>query len=310
MHHSEIVIHNNRVYHLGLGKGDLAPNIFLVGDPSRCYKVAAHFDQVNQEITNREYVTLTGTYRGVPMSVIGTGIGTDNVEIALVEIYTLLEFDFQTKQKLPHPPQVNIIRIGTSGGIQADLAAGTMAIAKYALGMDSTGLYYDHAATNDCLEQIEEQANRLLEEATPAGSRFKGKIITYASQASQKITNALIAQAQKNNIAYACGITASSPGFYGPSARYIEGLQNSIPNIKQVIAKLAVGDHKIINMEMESSLLFHLCSPLAYQAGTICPIISNPYSSDELIDYDRVITQAIGIALEAMIDVVKKGETP
>jgi len=305
MQQSEIVIQDNRVYHLGLAKGELASNIFLVGDPARCYKVAAFFDRIDHEIKNREYVTLTGSYQGLPVSVIGTGIGTDNVEIALLEIYTLLEFDFQTKRKIADRPAVHLIRIGTSGGVQADLPAGTMAIANYALGMDSTGLYYDHAAEDDLVEKIEQQANQLLVEATPDTGRFKGKILTYASKGSTKVMEALMHQAEKENMPYACGITASSPGFYGPSARYMEGIKNSIPEVKQVLAQLDVDGLKIINMEMESSLLFHICAPLSYQAGTICPIISNPYSSDDLIDYDRVISQAIKIALSAMVDLNK-----
>ncbi len=300
MQQSEIVIHDNRVYHLGLEKGELATNIFLVGDPARCYKVAAFFDSIDYEIKNREYVTLTGSYKGLPISVIGTGIGTDNMEIALLEIYTLLEFDFNTKLRSFDRPNVNLIRIGTSGGVQADLPAGTMAIANYALGMDSTGLYYDHPTEDDSVEKIEIMANQLLMEATPDHSRFKGKIITYASKASTKVMEALIHEAEKENTSYACGITASSPGFYGPSARYIDGLKNSVPKVKQVLAQLDVEGNKIINMEMESSLLFHICSQLSYQAGTICPIISNPYSSDDLIDYDIVIEQAIKIAFSAM----------
>ena len=301
MQQSEIVIHDNRVYHLGLKKGELASNIFLVGDPARCYKVASLFDRIDHEIKNREYVTLTGSYQGLPVSVIGTGIGTDNVEIALLEIYTLLEFDFHTKLRSSDRPNVNLIRIGTSGGVQADLPAGTMAIADYTLGMDSTGLYYDHPAEDDTLEKIEVMANQLLLDATPDHARFKGKIITYASKASTKVTEALIHQAEKTNTSYACGITASSPGFYGPSARYIEGLKNSIPKVKEVLAQLDVEGKKVINMEMESSLLFHICAPLSYHAGTICPIISNPYSSDDLIDYDSVIGRAIEIALSAMV---------
>ena len=302
MQQSEIVIHDNRVYHLGLAKGELATNIFLVGDPARCYKVAAFFDNIDYEIKNREYVTLTGSYQGLPVSVIGTGIGTDNMEIALLEIYTLFEFDFHTKLKSVDRPNVNLIRIGTSGGVQQDLPAGTMAIANYALGMDSTGLYYDHPAGDDNIEKIEIRANQLLMEATPPDGRFKGKIITYASKASTKVTEALIQQAEKTDTSYACGITASSPGFYGPSARYIDGLKNSIPKVKQVLAQLDIEGKKVINMEMESSLLFHICAPLSYQAGTICPIISNPYASDNLIDYDIVIEKAIKIAMSAMVN--------
>ena len=297
---SEIVVSSDRVYHLGLQKGQLAPNIFLVGDPARCYKIAAHFENIQHEVKHREYVTLTGSYQGIPVSVIGTGIGTDNVEIALVEIYTLFEFDFKTAERISEHPTVNFIRIGTSGGIQSDIPAGTMGIASFALGMDSTGLYYDHAPVHPFISRIEIMATEILEAATPDTARFKGKIPLYAAMADPLITATLIEEAKKENIPFVSGITASSPGFYGPSARYIEGLNNTVPHVKQVLAQFNMEGLRIINMEMESSILFHLCSQLGYRAGTICPVISNPSSSADIVDYDKTIQQAISIGLGAM----------
>lgn len=303
---SEIIITDNKVYHLGLKKDQLAPNIFLVGDPARCYKIAEHFDAIQHEVKKREFVTLTGMYQNQPMSVIGTGIGTDNVEIALMEMYTVLEFDFTTQERLHKKPTVNIIRVGTSGGVQADLAAGTMGIARYALGMDSTGFYYDHQTVDETITAIEKQADQILDNTIDSTSRFKGKIYTYASKASQVIIDALIHQAEKREVPYSVGITASSPGFYGPSARIVDGIQNTVPNIKHELAKLSVDNNRVINMEMESSLLFHLCDALSYRAGTICPIISNPYSSADLIDYDQTIRDAIELALGAMVEVINR----
>ena len=96
---SEIVIIDERLYHLGIKKGDLAQNIFIVGDPARAIRVSKEFDTVDREISNREYLTFTGTYKGIPVSVIGTGIGTDNVEIALVEAFIEHEFNFESKTR-------------------------------------------------------------------------------------------------------------------------------------------------------------------------------------------------------------------
>ena len=195
---SEIVIIDQKVYHLGLAKGQLAPNIFLVGDPARAYKVAEHFDSIQHEVKHREYVTLTGTYQDLPVSVIGTGIGTDNVEIALVEAYTLHAFDFESQEKLPNPPGLNIIRVGTSGGVQADIEPGTLGIATYALGLDSTGLFYDHPPADEQVLAIEHVATDLLDEATPTGSRFKGKVIPYASKASDEVAAQLSSASRKS----------------------------------------------------------------------------------------------------------------
>lgn len=300
MSKSEIVIKNGCIYHLGLKKGQLAPNILLVGDPARCYKVAAYFEEIIHEVKNREYVTLTGTFDGIPISVIGTGIGTDNVEIALTEILAVHEFDFDTLERLSDCQPLNLIRIGTSGGVQSDIEGGTLGIASYGLGLDNTGLYYDHPVIDQQIEPIEQEAFRILTDATPKHSRFRAKIFPYASMASPEIVKALEAEAEKLGVGYSTGITAATPGFYGPSARIVDGLINTIPDIKYHLAQLSVNGHRVINMEMESSILFHICRHLEYRAGTICAIISQPTKSAKLIDYGVVIDEAIRTAIGAI----------
>lgn len=299
---SEIVIVDNKVYHLGLAKGQLAENVFIVGDPARAVRVSKRFDKIDFAVSNREYVTFTGTYKGMPATVIGTGIGTDNVEIALVEAFIVNEFDFESAKRQPNIKPLTIIRIGTSGGVQANIAPGVFGISSYALGLDSTGLYYDFPAADNVVTEIEKSALDILNKATPKGFRFKNKLIPYASKATEAVTNALINQAKLENAEFAVGITASSPSFYGASSRFIEGLTNTIPDIKDQLATIDVAGQKVINMEMESSLLFHLCRQMNYQAGTICPIISNPKTSDAVIDYEALIETSITIGLNAMLD--------
>ncbi len=299
---SEIVIVENRVYHLGLATGELAKNVFIVGDPARAVRVSKRFDSIVFKVTNREYITITGTYQGMPVSVIGTGIGTDNVEIALVEAFIVNEFDFETATRQPNIEPLKIIRIGTSGGVQADLPPGIFGISSYALGLDSTGLYYDFPAVDEFVTEIEKAALEVLEKAAPDGFRFRGKLIPYASKASDQVMFALINQAKKEQVEFRVGITVSAPSFYGASSRFIEGLRNTISDIKDQLAKIEVNGQKIINMEMESSLLFHLCGQLGYPAGTICPIISNPQTSAALVDYEVLIERAITIGLNAMYE--------
>jgi len=297
---SEIVVKDGKVLHLGLAKGQLAENIFLVGDPARAIRVSNRFDSILCEVRNREYVTFTGSYRGMPVSVIGTGIGVDNVEIALVEAYTVHAFDFDTSEYLPGTPPLKFIRIGTSAGVQNDIEPGTMAISTYGLGLDNAGLYYDHPAADEIVTKIEEQAFEILVNATPVQSRFRKKIIPYASKASPDVAAALANRAAFLNIDHVTGITAATPGFYGPSSRYIEGLANTVPSIKTKLAALQVQQNKVVNMEMESSLLFHVAGHLGCPVGTICPIISKPSSSTAILDYAASVEHAIDIALGAM----------
>ena len=301
-HKSEIVIVNERLYHLGIKKTDLAENIFIVGDPARATRVSEEFDRIDSEISNREYLTYTGIYRNIPVSVIGTGIGTDNVEIALVEAFIAHEFDLKTGERFQNCSPLTIIRLGTSGGVQPDVTPGSLAISSYALGLDSTGIYYDYPIDDEMLNRIETESSEILNSAISDNSRFKGKVIPYASKASTEVTDALINQAQALNVEFATGITVSSPGFYGPSSRHIEGLNNTLPDIKGSLSKLNLDGLKVHNMEMESSLLFHLCSQLGYRAGTICTVISGPNDSDSIIDYERAIGKTIKVGLNALLE--------
>ena len=299
---SEIVIVNERLYHLGIKKGDLADNVFIVGDPARAVRVSQKFDTIDREISNREYLTFTGTYKGIDVSVIGTGIGTDNVEIALVEAYIAHEFDLKSSTRNSGCTPMTFIRLGTSGGVQPDIKPGTLAIASYALGLDSTGVYYEQAPEDGIIEKIESSAEKILTGAAANTSRFKGKIIPYASKASPEVTKALANQAKKAGSSFGVGITVSSPGFYGPSSRYIDGLKNTLPDIKGSLSKLNIDGLKVLNMEMESSLLFHLCSQMGYHAGTICTVISTSKDSDAVVNYDQAIVSTIEIGLKALVE--------
>ena len=299
---SEIVIVDEKLYHLGIKKSDLAENIFIVGDPARAIRVSQEFDQIDCEISNREYLTFTGSYRGIPVSVIGTGIGTDNVEIAIVEAYIAHEFDLKSAEKLQNCSPLTIIRLGTSGGVQPDVTPGSLAISSYALGLDSTGIYYEQSAEDKIVKKIETEASKILNSAIDKKSRFKGKITPYASKASSEVTMALINQADAYGVEFETGITVSSPGFYGPSSRYIEGLNNTLSDIKGSLSSLNIDGLKVHNMEMESSLFFHLCSQLGYRAGTICTVISGPNDSDSIIDYEAAIGNTIRIGLNALME--------
>ena len=298
---SEIVVNNGKVLHLGLAPGQLAENVFLVGDPARAVRVSQRFDEIHCEVRNREYVTFTGICQGVPMSVIGTGIGVDNVEIALVEAYAVHAFDFETNERRDDAVPLKFIRIGTSAGVQDDIEPGTMAISTHGLGLDNAGMYYDHPAPDETVSRIEEAAYEILLKATPEHARFRKKIIPYASRATPGVVSALVDSAMACNADFVVGITAATPGFYGASGRFIDGLVNSVPDIKNKLAALQVEEHQIVNMEMESSLLFHLAGYLGCPVGTICPIISKPTASTAILDYAASVDTAIEVAISAML---------
>lgn len=300
---SDIMVRNHRLYHLGITGEEVAPNMILVGDPARAYWVAEHFDSILHEVKSREFVTLTGSVDNLPISVIGTGIGTDNVEIALIEAYSAQAFDVATALPKQDGPRLNLIRVGTSGGVQPDVAAGSLCVTEYALGLDATGAYYDHRAADPLVEEIEDRAETLLDGAVSHGSRFKGRLKPYAARATPELFEVLERHARQLDEHVVSGITVSSPGFYGASSRYIEGLTNTVPDIKGTLAKLSIDGRRVINFEMESSLLFHLAEGLSLNAGTICPVISQPDSHGTAVDYASRIERSIDIALAAMKEI-------
>ena len=299
---SEIVVNDGKVLHLGLAKGQLAENVFLVGDPARALRVSERFDEISSEVRNREYVTLTGNHRGVPMSVIGTGIGVDNVEIALIEAYAVHAFDFDSSERRADATPLKFIRIGTSAGVQDDVEPGTLAISSHGLGLDNGGMYYDHPAADDTVTKIEQHAYEILLNATPEKARFRGKLTPYASRATPAVVTALVSCASAQSVDHVVGITAATPGFYGASGRYIDGLVNTVPDIKNKLSALRVDEHKVVNMEMESSLLFHIAAYLGCPVGTICPVISKPTASTAILDYAASVESAIDVALAAMCE--------
>lgn len=306
---SEIVVNNGKVLHLGLAKGQLAENVFLVGDPARALRVSQRFDDIQFDIRNREYVTLTGSYRGTPMSVIGTGIGVDNVEIALVEAYAVHAFDFDSSERRADATPLKFIRIGTSAGVQDDVEPGTMAISTHGLGLDNGGMYYDHPAADDIVTKIEQHAYEIVLNATPKNARFREKLIPYASRATPGVVTALAHAAETLDVEYVVGITAATPGFYGASGRYIDGLRNTVPDIKNKLSALRVGEYQVVNMEMESSLLFHVAGFLGCPVGTICPVISKPTASTAILDYAASVESAIDVALAAMCAISSQAQT-
>ena len=298
---SELMIHGGVAYHIGARAEDLAPQLFLVGDPARARLVAERFDSTRVTKTHREYVTITGSYQGIPMTVMGTGMGTDNVEMGLVEAWSLLSFDAETRLRLPDAPQMTAIRIGTSGGVQADIDPGTLAIATHGLGLDTTGVFYEHVPDDPRVPAIETQARELIRAATPQGYRFRDAIWPYAAPANGDVIAALTKATEAREESFVTGITAATPGFYGGSGRYLDGLTNTVPGIKECLADLDCDGLRVVNMEMESSLLFHLGDALGLRTGTICPVISNPARQAVIADYAPRVSASIDIALDAMV---------
>jgi uridine phosphorylase len=239
-------------------------------------------------------------------------MGPDNVEIALVEAWALLTLDLATGLRRPTAGPaaarpLTVLRIGTSGGTCEDVPVGTLVISSYAIGLDSTGFYYEGPPADETVTALEQAARRAIEDGVRHGSRFTGAFVPYASRATPALVSALERQAAAAGARFVTGATVTAPGFFGPSGRYVDGLTNTVADVKARLGRIEAHGVRVFNMEMESSLLFHLAGLLGIRAGTICPTISNPASHAAVRDPAPFVGQAIEIALAAMHEVSARG---
>ena len=305
MKESELIVNRGGcIYHLGLTAHQVAPRIVLCGDPDRVDLIAGLFDPgtAGPAVQNREFRSITGLYKGRSVSTIGTGIGPDNTEIALVELYALNEFDPATRRKKPDAVPLTIIRVGTCGSPLAEAAPGTLAITDYAVGLDATALFYDGPAgpLDPTLLRLEKAALAAIESSVPPDARFRGAIRPNAAAAFPMVTEALKRSARSGWIS---GITLTAPGFFAPQGREIEGLTPTAPKLVESLAALEVDGLRVVNIEMETALLLHLAALMGYRAGSVCAVIANRATGRFLAEFQPAVKNATVAALDALIEI-------
>eukprot|EP00759_Apiculatamorpha_spiralis_P033923 PhF_6_TR35034/c0_g1_i1/m.51050/K00757/udp, UPP; uridine phosphorylase len=308
----EVPIDNEgRVYHIAAKSSDVADKIMLVGDPGRVPIVAEYFDKgsVTFDHSHREIRTITGSYKGDRMTVMSTGMGTDNLEIIMHEIHILKEYDYPTKTWCPKEkiPRVVVIRMGTCGcpRPEADVKCGSLAISKYAIGMDNTGSYYN-AVYNDKAEDLERLLKSL--QSTPLA-----QMAPYVSYAHPEVVQALEDAAKRVAATRKAitGITATASGFYGCQGRLVGRVAAHcrIPNLVDALSALQFSGtdgttERVVNIEMETSSLCRFANILGYRGGAVCAIIAKragdvrEFASAE--EYKNSVASGILVTLEAL----------
>jgi uridine phosphorylase len=273
---SELIItENKRIYHLNLKKNEIADTIILVGDPGRVEQISNKFQSIEHKIAHREFITHTGYYNKKRISVISSGIGTDNIDIVLNEIDALVNIDFKTRVINNNKKSLNIIRLGTSGSLNKKIGVDSYLVSEYVIGFD--GLAHFYKETNICNKELEEvfisHTNWNSIHAKP-----------YAVRASENLLN-------KFND-FEKGITLTATGFYGPQSRELR-LKSSIENMHKMIQKLNYNNLEITNFEMETSALYFLGKSLGHNVLTICAILGNrlkqEYSQEPMKTIDNLI---------------------
>ncbi len=256
---SELIINGDgTIFHLHLKPENIADNIILVGDQNRVEAVAIFFDTVELKVQNREFKTVTGTKNGKRITVISTGIGTDNIDIVLTELDSLANIDLKTRLPKTQHRTLNIIRIGTCGSLQADIPVGTPVVTAIAGGLDGLLNFYkdrNKVCDLELEKKFQEHTKRCTLLATP-----------YFVKSSEVLLEKL-----KD---FKSGITLSAPGFYGPQGRVVR-LDIVDPEINERLETFEYKGLKINNYEMESSAINGLGQLLGHNTATICLVIAN-----------------------------------
>jgi uridine phosphorylase len=277
---SELILNpDGSVYHLNLKPQHIAHNIIFVGDQNRVEKITQSFDSIEYTAQKREFKTQTGTYKGKRITVISTGIGPDNIDIVMNELDALVNIDLKTRLPKESMTALNIIRIGTSGALQADIPCDSFVMSKFGLGLDNMLRSY----LIDKVSILDIEAAFIKH---TAWDLRKGK--PYAIACSEKLEKILESDKMHK------GITATAGGFYGPQGRILR-LQIQDAKLNSKMDNFEFEDQKITNLEMETAAIYGLSALLGHQAISLNAIIANralgtfsedPYKAvDELIVY-------------------------
>ena len=282
---SELIINGDgTIFHLHLKPEQLADTVILVGDPGRVAMISEYFDTKECEVANREFLTVTGTYKGKRMTVMSTGIGIGNIDICVTELDALANIDFESRQVKENFRQLTLVRLGTSGAIQPDIEVGEVVFARTSLGFDGLISYYE-GRDSVCDLDLE----RAFEEHTAWYHKLPAP---YFVDADKELFE-LFKESTRE------GITIAAPGFYAPQGRWVRIAPHD-KELNQKIESFRFGERRITNFEMEGSALAGLAALLGHRAATICTIIAQRVAKDACTDYKPFVRRMIEMALDKL----------
>lgn len=281
---SELVINGDgSIFHLHIKPEQLADRVILVGDPGRVNIVASHFDTCECEMSNREFHSITGTYKGKRITVLSTGIGCDNIDIVMNELDALVNIDFSTRTVKPTLHSLQIVRIGTCGGLQPNTPVGTFIASVKSIGFDGLLNYYGRR---------DEVCDTELEKAFTAHTSWLPQLpAPYVAVADPQLINRIAGDDMVRGITCACG------GFYGPQGRLLR-IPLADPELNSKIESFEYQGLRITNFEMESSALAGLSSLLGHKAMTCCMVLANRRAHQMNTNYKNDINTLILTVLD------------
>lgn len=279
---SELIINSRgAVYHLNLRPEELASTIITVGDPDRVVQVSKHFDHIECSFQHREFITHTGTIGSKRISVVSTGIGTDNIDIVLNELDALANIDFKTRSIKPKLTPLTIIRVGTSGSLQADIPVDSFVASTHGLGIDNLLNFYRNTNNEEELYLLREFVAH-----TQLGSK---QAAPYIASAGTSVLKHFVE-------GFHLGITVTAPGFYGPQGRVLR-LGLSQPDLIDRFTGFRYGNHRIANFEMETSAIYGLGRLLGHHCLSLNAIVANrikkEFSKDGTAAVEKLIIKTL-----------------
>ena len=282
---SELIINaDGTIFHLHLKPEQLADTVILVGDPARVATIAAHFDSVECNVSNREFNIVTGYYKGKRMTVMSTGIGIGNIDICVTELDALANVDFATRTVKDTFRRLTLVRLGTSGALQEDIEVGEVVFARTSVGFDSLLGYY--AGRNDVCDL---DMQRAFMEHTQWSELLAPPYFVNADNELWEHFKDSVTE----------GITIAAPGFYAPQGRYVR-LQPADMNLNEKIEAWRYKGRRITNFEMEGSALAGLAALMGHRATTICTIIAQRVAKKAQTDYKPYVEAMIRMALDKL----------
>lgn len=283
---SELIINKDgSVFHLHVRPEQLADKVILVGDPGRVALVASHFDDKEMEVESREFRTVTGTYKGKRITVISTGIGCDNIDIVMNEVDALANIDFQTRTEKQQLRSLEIVRIGTCGGLQLNTPEGTFICSEYSVGFD--GLLNFYEGRNAVCDLKMERA--LISHLGWTGNMCQP--YPYVIKADENLVERIAQNDMVRGITVACG------GFFGPQGRQLR-VPLVDPHQNEKIESFEYEGMHITNFEMESSALAGLAKLMGHRATTACMVIANRRAGKANTGYKNIIDDLITLVLD------------
>lgn len=285
---SELIINpDGSIYHLNLLPEQVANTVITVGDPDRVTQVTQHFDTIEFTVQKREFKTQTGTYKGKRITVISTGIGTDNIDIVFNELDALVNIDFKTREIKENLTSLDIIRVGTSGSIQKDIPIDSFLISELAVGFDSLLHFYQSEAI---------QHQNISKALVTHTNWFASKSLPYVVNASEKLARHFSSEKTVN------GFTATNVGFYGPQGRMLR-LKTQDETMNSKLASFNFEGKAITNLEMETAGIYGLSQLLNHNAVSLNAILANRATGEFSLNPAKTVDELIVYALNKIITI-------